>query len=104
MPGAGEETKATLIIRGGFAVADEERKTPITVCFDQLLAEPLAIDVTRGGSSNIMFVPGVPMPVDFAVDSVLPAEPKGTHPVGYVRFRDRETGKTALRVPVEIGG
>ena len=64
----------------------------------------LRIDATRGGSSNIEFVPGVPIPIEFALDSVPPATPSGTRPVGYIRLKDNESGKTALDVPIDIGG
>jgi hypothetical protein len=94
----------TLVITGGFAVADDQRKTPITVNIDQLLAEPVAIKVTRDGAAPLNFVPGVPIPVDFKVQAKLKDKPKGTRPVGYLRFRERNSHDTVLRVPIEIGG
>ncbi|HUT94526.1 MAG TPA: S8 family serine peptidase [Thermoguttaceae bacterium] len=93
-----------VIIRGGFAVADDERETPIDVKIDRLLAEPIAIKVTRGESSNVDFVPGVPIQLDFAMTEKLPEAPDGTRPVGYLRFRERSSDDEALRVPIDIGG
>jgi hypothetical protein len=91
-----------VIIRGGFAVADDKRETPITVNIDRLLAEPVPIKVTQGDSSRIDLVPGVPIKLDFAAKSAPPDTPDGTHPVGYLRFRERSTGRVALHVPVDI--
>jgi hypothetical protein len=104
-PGGGETT-LKLVITGGFAVADDQRKTPITVRIDQLLAEPVAIKVTRdgGGSSVINFVPGVPIPLQFKLAERPKDEPEGLRPVGYLRFRERHSHDTVLRVPIEIGG
>jgi hypothetical protein len=70
----------------------------------RLLADPVAIKVTRGDSSRLNFAPGVPMQVKFKLNGDLPEAPDGTHPVSYLRFRERSSDDTALRVPVEIGG
>jgi len=101
---AGGADSLKVVIRGGFAVADDKRETPITVNIDHLLADPVSVKVTRGGSSNITFVPGVPMQVEFKAGGELPEAPQGTHPVGFLRFRERGTHETALRVPIELGG
>jgi subtilisin family serine protease len=94
----------TLVITGGFAVADDKRETPITVDIDHLLAEPVAIEVGRNGQSPVNFVPGVPIPLDVKVQKSLNDKPKGTHPVGYLRFRERYSHDEVLRVPIEIEG
>jgi hypothetical protein len=98
----GEDTAVKLFIRGGFAVADDKRETPITVKFDQLLADAIPIEVTRGESSRVNFVPGVPITLEFALDEKPPATPNSLRPVGYLRFRERSTNDEALRVPMGI--
>jgi len=101
-PEPGAEAKLTVKIRAGFAIADDERKTPIAVNLDYLLAEPVALSVERGDTSTIDFVPGVPMKVSFAAEGKLPKAPDKTEPVGYLRFRERGSNEEALRVAVEI--
>jgi tripeptidyl-peptidase-2 len=94
----------TLAITGGFAVADDQRETPITVDIDRLLADPIGIKVGRDGESTINFVPGVPIPLEWKVQQPLEDKPKGERPVGYLRFRERSSNDTVLRVPVDIEG
>ena len=103
VPGVGEATKVKLIIRGGFAVADDKRETPITVRFDQLLSKPVPIKVTQGTQGNIQLVPAVPIKLKFTLDTAPPATPEGVVPVGYLQVRERSTDVIALRVPIEIG-
>jgi len=91
-----------VVIRAGFAVADDKRETPIRVRVDRLLAEPMSIKVTRGESSQVQFVPGVPTKVEFALDAPLPEAPEDTQPVGYLRFTERAEQASALEVPIEI--
>lgn len=102
VPNVGESTKVKLTVRGGFAVADDKRKTPITIKYDQLLAEPVPIRVTRGRSSSIQFVPGVPIKLDFALANAPPETPEGLRPVGTLVFRERVSNKVSLRVPLDI--
>lgn len=102
VPDVGEETEVKLIIRGGFAVADDKRETPITVRFDQLLAEPVAIEVKHGEAEDIRFVPGVPIKIGFALESAAPPAPEDVGPVGYIAFEERSSKDTVLRIPVEI--
>jgi hypothetical protein len=104
VPKVGESTDVKLIIRGGFAVADDKRETPITVKFDQLLTDAVPIEVTHGDSANVNFVPSVPINLDFSLGSSPPDTPDGLHPVGYLRFRERSSNDEALRVPIGIGG
>jgi len=101
-PRPGESAALKVIIRGGFAVADDERKTPITVKIDRMLADPVPLDVTRGDSSNVLFVPGVPIKLEYELSDKMPEAPDGTHPVGYLRFRERSSNDVALRVPIDI--
>ncbi|MCP4591480.1 MAG: hypothetical protein GY842_12110, partial [bacterium] len=101
-PSLGETADLKVVIRGGFAVEDDKRETPITVKIDQLLATPLGIDVTRGDSGNVLFVPGVPIKLEFELDGDLPEAPDDTVPVGYLRVRERGTQDLALRVPLVI--
>ncbi len=102
VPNPGEENELTLRLTAGFAIADDQRKTPIEVDVDHLLAEPVSIKVTRADASNITFVPGVPVEVDFALEHELPAIPAGLTPVGLLKFTERGSGETALEVPIEI--
>ncbi|UCE62209.1 MAG: S8 family serine peptidase [Phycisphaerales bacterium] len=104
VPVEGEETTVTVFIRGGFAVADDKRETPITVKIDQLLADPIPIEVTYGKGSRVRFIPGVPTELEFALDSKPPANPGGLRPVGYLEFRERSSEDLALRVPIDING
>jgi len=97
-----EKTALTLKITGGFAVEDDERKTPITVKVDLLLADAIDLSVKRGGSEVTEFVPGVPTKLEFSCESLLPATPPGTHPVGYLEFRERGSNVPLGRVPIEI--
>jgi len=60
--------------------------------------------VTRDGASALNFVPGVPIPLEFKVQERLKDPPEGRRPVGYLRFRERHSGDTVLRVPIDIGG
>jgi len=102
VPPNGDTKTVKLIINGGFAVADDKRETPITVRFDQLLAMPVPITVKYGDASQIDFIPGVPIGVDFALDSAPPATPEDLLPVGMIEFKERHSGDTALKVPIEI--
>ena len=102
VPPGDEETKVKVIVRGGFAVADDQRKTPITVRIDRLLADPVAIEVRHGESADIDFVPGVPLRLEFTLKTKPPRTDDGLDPVGYLRFREKSSGETALRVPIEI--
>ncbi len=99
---SGDATSVKVIIRGGFAVADDKRETPITVKIDQLLADPVSIKVKQGDASGINFVPGVPIKLDFSLASAPPATPDGLKPVGYLQFSERSSGDVSLRVPIEI--
>ena len=98
----GDDAKVKLIIQGGFAVADDKRETPIIVRFDQLLAEPVSVSVQHGESSAIDFVPGVPIRLNFELDTAPLATPEGLLPVGYLEFKERHSDDVALRVPIEI--
>ena len=102
VPHSDEEAKVKVIVRGGFAVADDKRKTPITVRIDRLLADPVPIRVRHGDSANIDLVPGVPIRLGFALKTKPPKVDDGLRPVGYLRFREKSSGETALRVPIEI--
>ena len=101
-PNPGGDATLKVVIRGGFAVEDDQRKTPITVKLDRLLAEPVPIEVTRGDSSNVLFVPGVPIKLEYELADKLPEAPDETGPVGYLRFRERHSNDIALRVPINI--
>jgi hypothetical protein len=101
-PQPGETVTLKVVIRGGFAVADDKRETPLTVKLDQLLADPLALKVTRDKSAEVDLIPGVPIKLEYALDGTLPAAPKGTRPVGYLRLRERNSKDEALRVVVDI--
>ncbi len=94
----------TIELIGGFAVADRERKTPITVNIDQMLKSAVDVSPEYDGSSTIRFYPGVPQIVEFSVGKKLDNAPKGTTPVGYIRFAERASGDVVLRVPIEIDG
>jgi len=102
VPEVGEKTEVKLIIRAGFAIADDQRKTPITVRFDQLLAEPVPIEVKHGESGDILFVPAVPIKLAFALAAKPLETPADLRPVGYLEFGERSTEDVALRVPLEI--
>jgi len=91
-----------VVIRAGFATADDQRETPIAVRIDRLLAQPVPIKVTRGDASSVRFLPGVPMKVGFALSEPPPEAPEGTQPVGYLRFTERADRAVALEVPIEI--
>lgn len=101
-PGAAKSLK--VVLTAGFAIVDDQRETPITVKIDQLLASPVTVKVTRGEESNINFVPGVPIKLDYAAQSKVSDIPAGWRPVGFVRFREQSSQETALRVPIDIGG
>jgi tripeptidyl-peptidase-2 len=97
-----EATKLTLRIRAGFAVENDERKTPITVTVDYLLAEPVDVSVEYGDQPVRGFVPGVPAKLSFACDEALPATPAGMRPVGYLEFRERGSDETMLKLPIDV--
>lgn len=101
-PAPGSEAELTVRITAGFAVADDQRKTPITVQLDHLLADAVPLAVTRGDSSSIDFAPGVPLEIAFEAESALPKAPEKTRPVGYLRFVERGSDEVALRVPIEL--
>ncbi len=98
----GEKT-LMVVITGGFAVADDQRKTPITVRIDQLFKDPVSIAVKQGDESNITFYPGVPLQLSYEAAARLKDAPKDLRPVGFLRFRERTTNDEALRVPVDLG-
>ena len=91
-----------LRLSAGFAVADDQRETPVNIKVDQLLASPIDIDVQRGGESAIDLVPGVPIDIQYSLEDRLPAIPDGLHPVGYLTFQERGSGDTALKVELDI--
>ncbi len=99
----GKESLEVLIV-GGFAVADDKRETPITVKIDQLFTVPVTIKVSQDGESNILFIPGVPIDLDYATSDKIADIPGGQRPVGFLRFRERSSNAVALQVPVDIGG
>ena len=101
-PTPGEDVALKLKIRAGFAVSDDQRKTPITVDLDHLLAEPVSLEVTRNESSNVDFAPAVPIDVEFEAAAALPKAPDETHPTGYLRFRERHSNEEALYVPIHL--
>jgi len=101
-PTPGAATTLKLIIRAGFAGSDDQRETPITVDIDYMLAGPLSIDVERDGQSNVDFIPGVPIELEFSLSDRLPDAPDGTRPVGYLRFDERATGDGVLNVQLDI--
>ncbi|MFH0981168.1 MAG: hypothetical protein V2A79_06495, partial [Planctomycetota bacterium] len=103
-PSPGETATVKVVIRGGFAVEDDKRETPITVKIDRLLAEPMEIKVTRGDSSEVNFVPGVAIKLEYELAGELPKAPEETRPVGYLRFRERNSNDVALEVPIGIAG
>jgi hypothetical protein len=102
-PGGGSVT-LKMIITGGFAVSDDQRKTSIMVDIDRLLAEPVPIALTRDGESSLNFVPDVPIPLEFKLQKRLDDTPAGQDPVGYLRLREQNSHDTVLRVPIDIGG
>jgi subtilisin family serine protease len=91
-----------LKIVAAFAVSDDQRKTPITVKIDHMLAEPMGLEVTRGDSTQIDFVPHVPIEVEYELDGALPKAPKDTHPVGYIHFTERSSNHSALMIEVDM--
>ncbi|GJM24742.1 MAG: serine protease [Phycisphaerae bacterium] len=99
-PAAGGKLK--LKILGSFSISDDQRKTPITVKIDHLLAEPIALEVTRGDLTRVDFVPHVPIEVEYQLDGSLPKAPKDTHPVGYIQFSERSSHESALRIEVDM--
>jgi len=94
----------TVEIVGGFALADDQRKTPITVKIDHLLSKPVSLNVEGLGTSAIRFIPGVPVKVEFKLNGELPDAPDETNPVGYLQLNEKSSGETALYVPIEIAG
>ncbi len=99
-PKSGGDLKLKIV--GAFAVSDDQRKTPITVKIDHLLAEPIGLEVTRGKSTNIDFVPHVPIEVEYQLDGELSKAPDGTHPVGHIHFTERSSHESALKLEVVI--
>ena len=92
----------TVKIRSGFAVADDQRETPMTVRLDRMLAEPAKLNVEWGDTSSMTFVPAAPVKLDYRVAGELPDAPKGTKPVGYVQVRTRGSDDVAVRVPIDL--
>jgi hypothetical protein len=90
-------------ITGGFAVADDQRKTPIVVKIDQLFAAPPEIAFTQNGDATVDLVPSVPMRLAYKASSEIEDIPDKLRPVGYLRARDRGTNAEVLRIPVDIG-
>ncbi len=96
-----DSTSLTLKITGGFAVEDDERKTPIEVKVDLLLADPVTIAVDQGGDPLTELVPGVPAKLPFECAGPLPATPPGTNPVGHIVIRERGSDQVMAKVPIE---
>ncbi|MGD8450592.1 MAG: S8 family serine peptidase [Phycisphaerae bacterium] len=93
-----------VVIHAGFAIADDQRKTPVTVQIDRLFGAPVAVEVTQGGEDALNLVPSVPLHLSFEAASKLKDIPDGTRPVGYVRLRERSSQDEVLRIPIDIGG
>jgi tripeptidyl-peptidase-2 len=102
VPSPKKGTTVTLHIRAGFAVADDQRETPITVMMDQLLARPIPIKVTQDDAAVTRLIPSVPMELEFALGDAPPDTPEGLEPVGYLTFKERGTDQEVLRVPIDI--
>lgn len=94
----------TVVIHAGFAVADDQRETPITVQIDSLFTSSVGVKVTQHGEGNLDFVPSIPVPIEFSTSAELKDIPDGQRPVGYLRFRERSSNDEVLRVPIDIGG
>lgn len=93
-----------LVIHAGFATADSERETPITVKIDQLFESPVAVKVSQDGESNLTLIPGVPLQLEYSTSEKIEDIPSGQKPVGYLRFRERSSNDVLLRVPLHAGG
>jgi hypothetical protein len=94
----------TVLVHAGFATADDAREVPVRVQIDQLLSSPTSIKVSQDGESNLTFYPGVPLSLEYSTSAKLENIPPDYSPVGFLRFRERSSNDTVLRVPVEIGG
>lgn len=97
-------TSLEVVIHAGFAIADPERKTPIDVKIDRLLASPVSLEVGHDGDSTINFIPGGAVPIEFKASSALDDVPADHGVVGYLSFEESADGDEVLRVPIEIGG
>jgi tripeptidyl-peptidase-2 len=97
------EKSLKVVITAGFAVVEEKRKTPMTVDIDELLKNAVPVTVKLGEGSNITFVPGVPMLLEYGAKERLKDIPKGLRPVGFLRFRERSSNEEALRVVIDVG-
>ena len=102
--GTAGNKSVTVVITGGFAVADDQRETPITVKIDSLFASPVPVSVKYDGNSNFNFIPSVPMTLEYSTRSKLEDIPGSQRPVGYLSFRERSSGDEVLYVPLDIGG
>lgn len=101
-PAPGTDVKLKLRIHAGFAVSDDKRKTPVEVWIDHMLADPIELSVTRDDASRVLFVPGVPIDVEYEAESALPKAPDKTKPVGYLLVKEQGSNEEALRVPIAI--
>lgn len=92
----------TVKIHAGFTHADPERETPIDVNIDQLLNSGVSLNVEHGNARNVRFIPGAAVTLSYSAGGGLSDPPADTHPVGYIRVKDRETDAVALHVPVDM--
>lgn len=92
----------TVKIRAGFAVEDDKRKTPMTVRLDHLFPNPMPLELEWDDTNNVTFMPSVPVELEYSLDGDLPQAPEDTHPVGYLRVRERSSNTSTLRVPIDI--
>ncbi len=100
----GGKNTLELAITAGFAVADDKRETPITVQIDQLLASAVGVKVAQDGEASLTFAPSVPIKLQYSANEKLKDIPSSQRPVGFLRFRERSSNDTLLRVPIDIGG
>jgi hypothetical protein len=93
-----------VVIHAGFATAESDRETPITVKIDQLFSSPVSVKVGQDGEPSLALVPGVPLQLEYSSSEKIENIPSGQKPVGFVRFRERSSNDVLLRVPLHAGG
>ncbi len=111
LPTGADSAQFTLQVVGGFALAAEMEEWGFELEENYYLASPVLGSAKRASGGGLNLYCGVPTAVEVSFEDSWPEPPAGLHPVGYVRFLDRNLedkapgdrgGRLVLEVSIEL--
>jgi subtilisin family serine protease len=97
---AGDSVSCELKIRPAFTEPNVEDSAEFDIEIDYLYADPIAIDVERGGNSQLTLYPGVPAVLSYTLQRRPPEAPKDTSTIGHIRAIERGAKKPVAEVEI----